>query len=190
MIVYDNLSDVQLWDKIKCGDKVAFDQIFARYAPKLITHGYNKYRDREQSKDFTQDIFIKLWDNRETQTFNGTLEQFLLVSMRNSFYNSFKRQTVKDRYMESILQYANGESAHADHLICEKDLAKQIEKEIEDLPERMREVFNLRRKYNLTYEEIAKMRGIKVSTARKHNYNAKGILRKKFGDFICILWMI
>lgn len=190
MVVYDDPSDVELWNKIKCSDERAFNLLFARYAPILINHGYNKYRDRELSKDFTQDIFIKLWDNRETQEFNSTLKQFLYVSFRNSFFNNFKRQDVKDRYMESLLHFSNGESCHADHLICEKELALQIEKEIEELPERMRQVFILKYKYDYSYKVIAEMQGITISTAKKHYYNATGTLKKKFGEFICLLWMI
>lgn len=189
-MVYNQLSDIQLWDLTRSGNKTAFNQIYARYAPELINHGYNKFRDREQAKDFIQDIFIRLWDNRETQEFNSTLRQFLYIAIRNSFLNSLKRDKVKNKYIDSILTFSNSESHHADHLICEKELAQQIEKEILALPERMREVFNLKRHYNLSYKEIAEMQGISVQTVNQHISRARSILRKKFGFFICLLWMI
>ena len=189
-MVYDQLTDIQLWDLTKENNQRAFDQIYARYAPELINHGYNKFRDREQAKDVMQDIFLKLWDNRDTQLFNTTLKQFLYVSIRNAFLNTLQREKVKSKYMESLLYFANSESLHADHLICEKELAQQIEKDVLALPQKMREVFNLRRHYHLSYREIAELQGISVQTVNQHLSKARSILGKKYGFFICLLYLI
>jgi RNA polymerase sigma-70 factor (ECF subfamily) len=188
-MVYNELSDIQLWDLTRASNKLAFDQLYARYAPKLITHGYNKFRDRETAKDFMQDIFTRLWDNRETQEFNSSIKQFLYVALRNAFFNSFQHDKVKNKYLDSLLYFSNSESAHADHLICERELARQIEKDLEALPQKMRDVFKLRWQHNLSYKEIAEMQGISVQTVNQHINSARKLFRKKYGDLICVLWM-
>lgn len=190
MARYDDLSDVELWEKTRHSDKAAFSQIYARYAPSLINHGYNKFRDREQARDYLQDIFITLWKYRETQKFSSTLRQFLYTAMRNKFLNAIKHKNVIKRYMDSMIAYESGEGSHADYKILEQELSSEIERTIAELPEKMREVFNLKRNYDLSYKEIAEMVGISEQTVGSHITNARKRMRTKFGFFICLLWML
>jgi RNA polymerase sigma-70 factor (ECF subfamily) len=56
-----------------------------------------------------------------------------------------------------------------------------IEKEIATLPPKMREVFELSRKANLNYREIAEKLNISDNTVKKQMSNALKILRSRLG---------
>ena len=72
----------------------------------------------------------------------------------------------------------------ADHDLREKELAALIEKEIEALPVKMRNVFILHKKEELTYKEIAAKLDITDKTAKQQVYNAVKILKLKISSFL------
>lgn len=85
-------------------------------------------------------------------------------------------------HLESLGDFMTAGSNVTDHLARERMLAKQIEKEIENLPPRMREVFELKRKQNLSYKQIAIAMNISELTVKTQMNKAIRILRGKFGN--------
>ena len=65
-----------------------------------------------------------------------------------------------------------------------------IEKEIAELPAKMREVFELSRKQHFSHKQIAEKLEISEQTVSKHVANALRILRVRLGVFIYLLWLI
>lgn len=186
MMIYGSLSDEKLLALLKQNDYMAFDQIFERYYNIMVNNGYNKFRDREQAKDFTQDVLSKLWRDRETQEIKTTLLIFLLTSVRNLFFNKFENEKVHDKYIGHLLAFANKDCFETDGTIRTRQLTEQIEKEILSLPRKMREVFELSRKGYLSHQEIARIKCIEVSTVNSHISTAIGILKEKLANFFTL----
>jgi RNA polymerase sigma-70 factor (ECF subfamily) len=69
-------------------------------------------------------------------------------------------------------------------------LAKQIEDEIANLPARMREVFELKRKHNLSYKEIATAMNISELTVKTQMNKAIGTLRGKLGNSVNLFFLL
>lgn len=187
MVTYSTYSDQKLSDLLKSGDYEAFTQIYNRYAPTMLHHAYNKLRNREDPRDYVQEIFSNLWSNRETQQIKTNLSGFLYTSLRNLILNQLSHQKVENKYFSSMLHFVNTEQVIPDHYIREKQLKEHIEKEISALPPKMREVFELSRKENLSHKEIARRLNITEQTASKHISNAKKILGKKFDEFLILM---
>lgn len=80
-----------------------------------------------------------------------------------------------------------------DQQLLEQELKEAIEKEIALLPPKMREVFELSRKQDLSYKEIADQLHISDKTVKKQVNNALHILREKldtvFTSIACFLFL-
>jgi len=76
-----------------------------------------------------------------------------------------------------------------DHLIRERILMEIIEEGIAEMPQRMREVFEMSRKQHLSHKEIAEQLNISEDTVRKHIQNGLKILRPKL-EIILIAWTL
>ncbi|TCC97781.1 RNA polymerase sigma factor [Pedobacter hiemivivus] len=179
-----NISDQELLLLLKVGDRAAYEQIYHRYKFVLHNHAWNKTRNREESQDIIQEIFTMLWAKRETLDVNTNLSGYLYTSLRNYILNQIVHKEVQNKYIASIQSFVDQESVIADHLVRENQLKALIEKEIDALPPRMKEVFLLSRRENLSHKEIAELLGTTEQTVKKQMTNTLKVLRKKLGTLI------
>jgi len=186
------LSDAELVDLLKSGDQLAYTEIYDRYILILLNHAYNKTRDREEAKDIVHEVFATLWARRENFNCQSNLSGYLYTAIRNNILNQVVHNDVKGKYLASIAQfiYNNNSQIITDHLVREHQLSSIIEKEIAELPPKMREVFELSRKQHFSHKQIAEKLEISEQTVSKHVTNALRILRVRLGVFIYLLWLI
>ena len=188
--VYQQFTDLELTDLLKSGDQLAYTEIYDRYIFVLLNHIYNKTGNREEAKDIVHEVFAKLWASREQLQITSSLAGFLYTSARNIVLNQVIHKKVEGKYFDSILKFPGQAQTPTDHRIRENQLIAIIEKEIADLPPKMREVFELSRKQHLSHMEIAEKLDISVQTVSKHVTNALKILRVKLGVIAWFLWII
>lgn len=186
------LSDAELVDLLKSGDQLAYTEIYDRYILILLNHAYNKTRDREEAKDIVHEVFTTLWARRENFNCQSNLSGYLYAAVRNNILNQVVHNDVKGKYLASIAQFINYNNSQVitDHLVREHQLSSIIEKEIAELPPKMREVFELSRKQHFSHKQIAEMLEISEQTVSKHVTNALRILRVRLGIFIYLVWLI
>lgn len=186
------LSDAELVDLLKSGDQLAYTEIYDRYILILLNHAYNKTRDREEAKDIVHEVFTTLWARRENFNCQSNLSGYLYAAVRNNILNQVVHNDVKGKYLASIAQFINYNNSQVitDHLVREHQLSSIIEKEIAELPPKMREVFELSRKQHFSHKQIAEKLEISEQTVSKHVTNALRILRVRLGIFIYLVWLI
>ncbi len=153
---YKNLSDVGLLNLLRESDHAAYTEIYNRYFYLMYTHAYKKLRDEEQAKDVIQDLFTNLWFKREFEIKMNNLAGYLYTSVRNKIFDLFAHQQVEEKYVDSMKSYlAINKSISADYRVRENELRAYIEKEIQKLPPKMKRIFELSRKEQLSHQEIA-----------------------------------
>jgi RNA polymerase sigma-70 factor (family 1) len=184
---YGARSDQELADLLKTGDKNAFSEIYSRYKFIMHNHAWNKLRNTQETQDMVQEVFSMLWAKRETVNIGLNLSGFLYTCIHNQFLNMVVHKKVRTKYIDSIAQYSDHAPAFTDHLVRENLLKQIIEKEISQLPPRMKEVFELSRKQHLTHKQIAEIMGISEETVKKQMTYALKILRNKLGIVLYIL---
>ncbi|WP_257666823.1 RNA polymerase sigma factor [Parapedobacter tibetensis] len=190
MAAYTSKSDLELATLLQADDEAAYAELYRRYALMLLNHAYNKTRDREEAKDIVHEVFSMLWSRRKALRFSSNLSGFLYTAVRNIILNQVTRREVEAKYFQSMQHFADTEESIADYLIREQQLAELVEREIEQLPKKMRQVFTLSRKEYLSHQEIAEKLGISEQTVSKHVTNALKILRGKLGILVYLLWLI
>jgi RNA polymerase sigma-70 factor (family 1) len=184
---YESTSDTELVDLLKSGNRLAYTEIYHRYKIVLHSHAYKWMRDREEAKDIIHELFTFLWDKRESIHFNSNLSGYLYVSLRNKIFNRVSRKKIESEYVSSLQSFIDQGNCITDHLVREKQLANLIEKEIAALPQKMREVFELSRKSNLSHKEIAEQLDLSDQTVRKHIQHALKILRTRLGLYMFLV---
>ncbi|MES2109813.1 MAG: RNA polymerase sigma-70 factor [Bacteroidota bacterium] len=191
MSVYKTLSDNELLQLIKQSDHTAYTEIYHRYFYLIYTHAYKKLRDEEQAKDIVQDIFATLWFKRDFNLPSSNLAGYLYTAVRNKVFDLFAHQQVTSKYIDSLNDYlSNHYSAPTDHLARENQLKAYIEKEIQALPPKMRQIFELSRKENLSHKEIAEKLQVSENNVSKQVNNALRVLKAKLGVITFIFFLI
>lgn len=190
MHAYQSFTDQTLLTLLKQGDKDAYTVIYDRYKNLLYNHAYKKLGDPEEVKDVLQELFTNLWNKRVDIPVAMNLSGYLYTGIRNRILNLLSHKEVENKYLTSIQQYTQEGDYSTDLVIREKEMADLIQKEIDQLPPKMREVFLLSRKENLSHHEIAEQLSISEQTVAKQVTNALRILRVRLGSFFFLLLLL
>ena len=189
MTGYNVLADLELYALLKAGDKVAYTEIYNRYFSLLYLHALKRLRDEEAARDLIQDLFTTLWVKREVLTTRSNLSNYLYTAVRNGVFNFIAHQKVASKYINELPDKIEPSECMTDHLARERQLTALIEKEIAELPEKMREIFLLSRVEGLSHKEIAERLGISELTVKTQVKNALRILRGKLGFIIYFIFI-
>lgn len=178
---YRILTDQKLITLLNRGDRAAFTEIYERYKGPLYVHAFNLLRDREEVKDILQQIFSLLWTGRNELEIHSHLSGYLYTAVRNTIFKVIAHKQVASKYINSLADFGTSGECITDHLARERQLLAIIEKEIAELPEKMREIFELSRKQGLSHKEIALQLDLSEKTVRNQINNSLKILRVKLG---------
>lgn len=180
-----NIEDNQLFQAVKEGDKKAFDTLFLRYYPMLCAYA-KQFVDLEDGKEIVQDVMVWFWENKEMQTFDPSLKNYLFKSVRNRCLTLTNRNEIKQRIQKKLQVHMEQLYEDPDFYIVE-ELAGKIETAIMRLPESYREAFELNRFQNMTYNEIAFKLGVSPKTIDYKIQQALKILRHELKEYLPLL---
>ena len=179
--MFKSLPDHELVGLLKAGEHAAFVEIYERYWTVLYLHARKILRNEAEAEDVVQEIFSSLWLKRENIFLKSTLSSYLYSSVRYKIFNQIEHKKVISDYLKSLQQFIREGELVTDELYREKELADLIEKEIQALPSKMKQIFELSRKQYLSYKEIAEQLEISEHTVKSQVSNALRILKLRLG---------
>jgi len=188
VISIGSLSDFELLSLFQNGDRKAYEEIYHRYWAIIFRHARKMLQDDEAAKDIVQDVFSAFWTNGPRLNIGKNISGYLYSSLRYKFFDLIDRQKVRNDYLLSLERFIDTMENSPDYRVRERELQEIIEKEVDALPEKMREVFILSRKANLSYKQIAESLEISENTVKKQINNALKILRSRLGTTILMLF--
>jgi RNA polymerase sigma-70 factor (ECF subfamily) len=178
----------ELFDQIKTGDQKALELLFSIYFPRLNDFARNVVKDDGISQDIVQEIFVKVWEKKaEIESLN--IEAFLFRLVRNRCIDYIKHLKVVNNRLHEIHIASKYEELYRidfvgnePYVLIEQELKMKIEKTIQDLPDRCREVFILSRMNGLKNKEIAEKLDINIKNVERHLNRALQSFRANFSE--------
>lgn len=178
---HQELKDIELLDLLRQDDHNAYSEIYDRFNGLLYIYACKIVKDFDDAEDIVQEVFISLWDKRNTLLLKSSLSSYLYSAVRYKFINLLDHKKVRTDYSTSLQKFIDQGEYLTDDYIREKEFKKLIEKEIELLPEKMREIFIMSREQDLSNKEIAEKLNLSEKTVRNQVNNALNNLRTKLG---------
>jgi RNA polymerase sigma-70 factor (ECF subfamily) len=158
------------------GDEKAFALIVDHYTDIIYPHLLSYIKNAEKAEEITQDIFLRIWNNRTRLAAMENFPGYVYIITRNRAKTAFKEQ-LADR-AKVVIDPLSDILADAEAVSLEvKELHRVLQQAIENLPPRRKEVFLLSRVENLTYDQIAAQLNISRSAVRQHIVEALVFLR-------------
>jgi len=162
----------------------AFEWIYNKYFRQLCLYAENLIESSETAKDIVHDIFTKLWEKSETIDITTSLKAYLYKGVHNNCLSHLTHMKVVRNHIEYKLTMADSDGWLQTN-DCDNPLTKlilqemedKIEKAIESLPARCKEVFLLWEE-GFTYEEIANKLEISTGSVAKQISRATIKLQK------------
>lgn len=189
-IDYTSFTDAELVAKLNISDHDAFREIYNRYWGFLYNHARRMLKDNEKAEDIVQDTFTTIYAQVGNIDYNKiSLGPYLYKIVRNAVITLINREKLQFNYIASLQAYAKAGEYITDNQIREKEIIRQIEQEIAELPPRMRAIFEMSRKGYLSHREIARATHVTEGTVKKQLYYAIKILRSKLSAILFLTLM-
>lgn len=186
MSAYNSYTDMELTDLLKSGEEGAFTEIYNRFSGLLYTYSYKLTKDTDAAQDLVQELFIALWDKRETIAFNTSLAGYLYTTVRYKFLKQVAHEKVKLVYADDFISYMAGGSDAVVNYISDKELLLEVEKLVAHLPKKMARIFIASRMEHRSHEEIAEEMKLSEKTIKNVMSQAVKNLRLKIGAFLML----
>ena len=173
-------NDPTLLKRLAAGDVDAFQTIYDTYWSHVYGVALRLTKSPEQSRDLSQDIFVKLWTNREKAAAINDIEKYLFTVSRNLVYDFLRRQVFIESNHRFLQQYHGYEAPSPQHLIEIKNRHQALEEAIQSMPPKLQEVFRLHWMEGLSHEAVARKLGISRVSSKTYIVRALAFLREKF----------
>lgn len=184
MALDGSYTDEQLVASLRNGDPVAFTEIYERYWDKLLIYIMRVIQRQSDAEDIVQELFVSIWRRREDLLIDQRLSTYLYNSARYLAIRHLQKNSTYAHYLGRLAEQMTAipaKEAGPEAEIFGRELEGHIDKLIDQLPGKMKEVFILSRKHHLSYKEIADRLSISEETVRKQIYKSLQILRNRLG---------
>lgn len=175
-------NDKNLFLQINKGNKQSFEQLFKTYYAPLLLFSRSYVPDEDDCEEIVQGFFLKLWEDRRKINISTSVKSYLFSSVRNRCLNHIKHQKIKQAYQNHVMS-APADENQASNYFVEPDLMEKINRSIDSLPPRRKEIFILSREHGLKYREIADELGISIKTVETQMGQALKDLREQLKDY-------
>ncbi|WP_245949273.1 RNA polymerase sigma factor [Echinicola strongylocentroti] len=160
---------------MKEGELAAFDELYYRYAPRVIGFAKSVFHNNDIAEDAVQEVFVKVWEKRGGIDEALNFKSYLFTAVKHQVYNRI-RQVKHTVGLEEMAQPVYHEVSGLEELEY-KEFEQTALNLIDSLPGVQKQVFKLSRLEGVSHKEIAEKLGVSVRTVEHHCYLATKFLK-------------
>jgi RNA polymerase sigma-70 factor (ECF subfamily) len=152
--------------QLASGDETALRQLIKRYHNLVFHHALTFIKTVEEAEEATQDIFLKLWQNRDKLPALDNFVEYLFIISRNYLIDRLRKKVLATQEMPDPETLE--EELMPDHPLQFRQMQELIQKGLQSLTDQQRTAIELSKIQELTYEEAGRIMGISKNTVKWH----------------------
>ena len=185
-------SEAILVQQLKAGNDAAYQTLYRLHYGLLCAYAQQIVGNDFDAENIVDDTIFHLWEIRDQLQIDRSLRSFLITSVHRRCLNWIRQHSRQPATCaipnDELLNIET--SVHPLGHLLEKELEEKIRAAIEALPHETRQVFELSRYNDMTYDEIAKHLGISVNTVKYHIKNALRLLYNELEPYLLLLLLL
>ena len=178
--------DKDILKQIREGNESAFEAVFNEYYESLAYFALKYVGNAQAAEDIVQELFVKIWANRQTLHVEQSLGAYLYGAVKNACFNYLKSQKIRSEYASKQIQTSESETFIPNEIDA-ADLNVLIETAIFSMPGERQKIFRMSRVEGLKYAEIAEKQGISIKTVEAQMGKALQYMRSMLKDFLILI---
>jgi RNA polymerase sigma-70 factor (ECF subfamily) len=183
----ENELDAALVERVRNGDRRAFDLLVRKYQHKVVSLISRYVRNAAECEDVAQEAFVRAWraigSFRGDSAFYTWLYKIAVNTAKNHLVAMGRRPPVDDISIEDAGFGAGAErmqdSASPERELLRQEIERTVFDTVQALPEELRSAITLREVDGLSYEEIAEVMGCPIGTVRSRIFRAREAIDQK-----------
>ena len=178
----------ELLIQIAAHNESAFRQLFNTHVKKLNHFAFSIVKSREISQEIVDEVFIRLWKNRENAAGIKNIKVYLYTAVKNTALNYISRKA-----FEQITEPFDGidilitDEQPPDKRVITMELFNKIHEAVNSLPPRCKMIFKLVREDGLKYKEVAHILNISPSTVDAQMVIAAKYIKQKIAPHLTVI---
>jgi len=152
--------------KVSNGDEMAYSQLYYRYHQQLGKHVFRITNSLDLAEEIVQDVFLKIWLNREVLAGVQNFKAYLFVISKNHTLNCLRKLSLERQHMNNIEESYT--SLLVDSGSDSNDYYTILDEAINRLPPQQQKVYLLSRHERLRYTEVAERMNISRESVKKY----------------------
>ena len=160
----DPNTEKQLVIELKSGSAKAFDEIFGFYGKRLYYFSLGYLKSEADSEEIVQEVFYKIWKNRQAINPNLSFKAYIFKIAFNHIQQLFQKLNLHQTYQHEIISNSISFSNELDNRSNYQSLLELVNKLIDNLPPRQKDVLIRKRQQGQSVKEIAQYLDISPKT--------------------------
>jgi len=170
-------SEAEFIQALRAGDIKSFSELFDRYGKRLYFFAKGYLKSDEDAEEIVQEVFMKIWSNREVLSTEKSFESYLFTIAKNGILNIIRKSKSEQAYLTYAKIHPEKNTLLDDELNF-TELKAAYQKTIENLSPRRKEIYLLSREQHLSNIEIAEKMNISVKTVENQMTSAIAEIKK------------
>lgn len=177
--MYSTSSNEKDWINLLIeGDELAFEKLYRLYSERLLAYLIKLLKSEDMACEVLHEVFIKLWNNRQHIDATQSFRSYLFRIAENCVYDFF-RKAARDKKLQTILIHSACEDYNPiEEAVYMKERSQLLQEAIDALPPKRRQVFQMIKIEQRSYEEVSHMLHVSVSTVNDHIVKATKSIRE------------
>ncbi|WP_281815105.1 RNA polymerase sigma-70 factor [Parabacteroides goldsteinii] len=175
-----------------------FEQLYITWYSRLKFFAREYVLSDADAENIVQDIFTDLYEKREVLEIPVNMVAYLFTATKNRCINHIHRkileqetsQWMQDEYSLILRMKFNSLEAFDLEFASDNEIESRLEKALQSLPERCREIFIMNKFEGIKQKDIAKLLNISVNTVENQMAVAYKKLREELKDYIPLLILL
>ena len=167
-------NDFELVKNFLNGDETAFNSIVRKYQKKIYWHARQMVGNHLDADEVTQEVLIVIFKKLRTFNFNSSLYTWIYKIVSTRSLNQLRKRQVKKFFFiddeESEVELRDKKDIIED--IANREKLEKVNRVLQKLPPKQRQIFILRNFEQLSYDEIAKITGRSVGGLKANYFHA------------------
>jgi RNA polymerase sigma-70 factor (ECF subfamily) len=184
--------DTAYWNRLKKGDPDALGYLYDTYSDKLFIAALRMTRDRELAKDALQEVFIEIWNYRNTLGDVLHSQSYLTKVMRSILLKKLKKENLVSHYTVADSLVSPEESMEDVIIASDTDKEKKyrLRLALSNLTNRQKQVLEMRFHEGLSYEQIAEKLSMNYQSVNNLAFRTIHRLRSQLHIIIAVLCIL
>jgi RNA polymerase sigma-70 factor, ECF subfamily len=187
--------DVDLMQRVRDGDTVAFRELFAKHSEAVVNFAYRFVNSRPRAEELAQDAFLQIYRARGRYQAKARFTTYLYRVVTNLCLNELRRfdyqgktEPLEGRPLEKgeegTRELADTSVPEVEELLAGIETGARIRKVLDKLPPNQKSALLLSRVEGLSYQEVAECLEATESAVKSLIFRATQTLREQLADLL------
>lgn len=182
----------ELIARVSQGDEASFKKLYDLYRNRVFSIAWKFAGSRALAEDIMQDVFIRLWMQREKLSDIHSFDAYLNVVTRNHVFNYLRKLAIEESFLRNLSVKEEVHMQAGFDNVAYNELKGALDKAVSLLPPQQKKVYLLSRMEGLKYEEISTCLNISRSAVKSHIVEARRFIKNYLHHYAgaLVFWLL